>query len=255
MQVNVSGDTALDTYVTNNTLTLPLDGKLFYDVYEGYNLLTTVKRYPITAANATISILSSDPSVVTGVTDANNANILVTAHNKGKATLYIKIEYTAGGITYTLPLLLQFSVTEVDYGMYDGKSGTANAIAVPMVATGAYHSVALKADGTVYTWGYNGYGQLGDNSATDRHSPVRVIKSGGGYLTNIVAVAAGDHHSLALDANGVVWAWGKVRAKIRLPLSRRLTLQIAISASRPSQPGMTSPWHWIMPRAMCGSGD
>ena len=211
MQVNVSGDTALDVYVTNDTLTLPLDGKLFYDVYEGYNLLTTVKRYPITAANAIIRIFSSDPSVVTGVMDANNANILVTAHNKGKATLYINIEYSVAGsnIIYTLPLLLQFSVTEVDYGMYNGKNNTANAIAVPMVATGAYHSVALKADGTVYTWGYNGYGQLGDNSATDRHSPVRVIKSGGGYLTNIVAVAAGDNHSLALDANGAVWAWGK----------------------------------------------
>jgi len=48
------------------------------------------------------------------------------------------------------------------------------------------HSLAVKADGTVWAWGYNAYGQLGDGTTTQRNTPVQV--SG---LTNVVAVEAG----------------------------------------------------------------
>ena len=40
----------------------------------------------------------------------------------------------------------------------------------------AQHSAGLNADGTVYNWGYNWWGQLGDNTNTDRHTPVKVLK-------------------------------------------------------------------------------
>ena len=52
--------------------------------------------------------------------------------------------------------------------------------------------------------GTNTYGQIGDNTTTQRTSPVQV--SG---LTGVVAVAAGAHHSLALKSDGTVWAWGR----------------------------------------------
>ncbi|MGC9030112.1 MAG: RCC1 domain-containing protein [Desulfomonilaceae bacterium] len=65
------------------------------------------------------------------------------------------------------------------------------------------HSLALKSDGTVWAWGYNGYGQLGDGTTTNRLTPVQV--SG---LTNVVAIAAGGLHSLAKKSDGTVWAWG-----------------------------------------------
>ena len=54
------------------------------------------------------------------------------------------------------------------------------------IAGGGYHSLALKSDGTVWAWGYNGYGQLGDGSTTNRLTPVPV--SG---LTGVVAIAGG----------------------------------------------------------------
>lgn len=69
------------------------------------------------------------------------------------------------------------------------------------VAAGVYHSLALKSDGTVWAWGYNGYGQLGDNTTTQRTSPVQV-------LTGATAIAAGDYHSVAVKSDGTVWAWG-----------------------------------------------
>jgi alpha-tubulin suppressor-like RCC1 family protein len=73
----------------------------------------------------------------------------------------------------------------------------------PAITGGANHVVALKMDGTVYAVGSNGYGQLGDGTALDSGSPVRV--SG---LVDVTAVAAGDGHSVALTDDGTVWTWG-----------------------------------------------
>jgi len=71
------------------------------------------------------------------------------------------------------------------------------------VATGDYHTVALKDDGTVWSWGYNGQGQLGSGSTIDSDNPIAVTG-----LTNVIAVAAGGRHTLALKSDGTVWAWG-----------------------------------------------
>ncbi len=71
------------------------------------------------------------------------------------------------------------------------------------LAVGRAHSLALLSDGTVKAWGFNGNGELGDGTWTDRLSPVTV--SG---LTNVVAIAAIDNASLALKSDGTVWAWG-----------------------------------------------
>ncbi|MCK5353526.1 MAG: hypothetical protein KAJ63_00295, partial [Methyloprofundus sp.] len=65
------------------------------------------------------------------------------------------------------------------------------------------HSIALKANGTVWTWGRNKYGQLGNASKVDSHVPVQVVG-----LTGVTSVIAGGDHSLVLKSDGSVWAWG-----------------------------------------------
>jgi alpha-tubulin suppressor-like RCC1 family protein len=70
-------------------------------------------------------------------------------------------------------------------------------------AKGGNHILLLKDDGTVFAWGGNEYGQLGDGTTTDNPSAAQV-----GRLTNIKAIAAGGNHSLALTADGKIWAWG-----------------------------------------------
>ena len=65
------------------------------------------------------------------------------------------------------------------------------------------HTVALKNDGTVWAWGYNYFGQLGDGSNTQSNVPVQVEG-----LTDVAAVSAGDRHTVALKEDGTVWAWG-----------------------------------------------
>ena len=74
---------------------------------------------------------------------------------------------------------------------------------VKAVAAGVAHALALKQDGTVWSWGWNGEGQLGDGSTSNRAAPVQV--SG---LSDVVAISAHFRHSLALKRDGTVWAWG-----------------------------------------------
>ena len=80
-----------------------------------------------------------------------------------------------------------------------GKSGNRSRI-----AAGMWFYVAVKANGTVWTWGRNDFGQLGDGTTLTRSVPVQVPG-----LTDIVAVAAGPSDAVAVKADGTVWAWGR----------------------------------------------
>ncbi len=85
-------------------------------------------------------------------------------------------------------------------------SGLAN---IASLAAGQKHSVALGADGSVWTWGADSYGQLGRGAVTSQSIPVPVLG-----LTDVVQVSAGGDgygdgsHSLAVKQDGTVWAWG-----------------------------------------------
>ena len=95
--------------------------------------------------------------------------------------------------------------------------GTANSSSTPVVvsmpagvtatavAAGADHSVALGSNGSVYDWGYNGFGQLGDGTTNDSKTPVKVTLPAGVTPT---AVAAGQYMTEILDSAGDVYAWG-----------------------------------------------
>jgi alpha-tubulin suppressor-like RCC1 family protein len=72
------------------------------------------------------------------------------------------------------------------------------------VSAGTGHSLGLRANGTVWGWGLNSSGQLGDGTTTDQSSPVSVI----GGFTNWVQVSAGGAHSIGARTNGTVWGWG-----------------------------------------------
>lgn len=79
----------------------------------------------------------------------------------------------------------------------------------PSAAAGSEGTLAIKSDGSVYAWGKNDYGQVGDGTTTQRNSPTRVSTSTG--LGSVVKLAAGGGTSgsiLALDANGQLWSWG-----------------------------------------------
>ena len=71
------------------------------------------------------------------------------------------------------------------------------------IAGGGAHSAALAADGTLWTWGRNNFGQLGDGTAAaTRPAPVQVVGSGW------AGVSAGDLHTLGIKRSGALYAWG-----------------------------------------------
>ena len=70
------------------------------------------------------------------------------------------------------------------------------------ISTGASHCLAIKNDGTVWAWGWNDYGQLGDGSFESKNRPIQV------KIKNIVKVSSGGLHSVALTTEGTVFAWG-----------------------------------------------
>lgn len=73
------------------------------------------------------------------------------------------------------------------------------------ISCGSTHTAAVKTDGTLWLWGSNLYGQLGDNSTTKRSSPVQTIALG----TNWQQVSCGgSSHTAAIKADGTLWSWG-----------------------------------------------
>lgn len=87
--------------------------------------------------------------------------------------------------------------------IFDSKDENQKIYAID-VAAGAYHTVVLKSDGTVWTTGYNGYGQLGDGTTDNQVDFIKVE----GIPEKVVAVSANYYTSYALTENGNVYGWG-----------------------------------------------
>jgi alpha-tubulin suppressor-like RCC1 family protein len=133
-----------------------------------------------------------------------------------------EVEAIAGGQGHTLALKSDGTVLAWGYNR-DGELGdgtnddsptpvrvkdfhdpTGNLSGVEAIAAGSSHSLALKKDGTVWAWGDNFFGELGDGKTkTDSPKPVRASD-----LKGVRAIEGGGWFSLALKNDGSVWAWG-----------------------------------------------
>jgi alpha-tubulin suppressor-like RCC1 family protein len=71
------------------------------------------------------------------------------------------------------------------------------------VSAGMLHSLAVKSDGTLWAWGENRFGQLGDGTRTVRKLPVFV-------MNDVVFACAGTYHSIAIKSDHTLWTWGLI---------------------------------------------
>ena len=85
---------------------------------------------------------------------------------------------------------------------------------IVQISAGNHHTLALDSGGSVWAWGHNAFGQLGNGTANDSSSPVAVNWSGTSVTLPIIDISGGggivgtDGQSFATDSAGVVWAWG-----------------------------------------------
>ncbi len=146
------------------------------------------------------------------------------------ATDYIVIVISESGLVYTWgensygelgngTNVTSYTPVKVLKGAYSGTTylGDNPTNKVTKVAVGTNYNLALTTDGTVYAWGNNiGYGQLGDGTTTNRNTPIKVLKGsyagtanlGDNSANKIVDIGIGGYHSLAMSADGLVYAWG-----------------------------------------------
>jgi alpha-tubulin suppressor-like RCC1 family protein len=92
--------------------------------------------------------------------------------------------------------------TNTDQSTPVAVSGASNIVAI---TAGYYHSLALKADGTLLGWGAGSYGQLGDGTSDDKPVPTPITNP---LASNIIAISANGSYSMALKSDGTILAWG-----------------------------------------------
>ena len=155
-----------------------------------------------------------------GTSEATNSTVTTTndtSRGIEQVSGLSEIVALSAGVAHSLALKSDGTVWTWGYNYYgqlgNGTSGTNSDRGIPVqvkelsgvvsIRAGAYHSLAVKSDGTVWTWGHNNDGQLGNGVITDSSTPVQVIG-----LNSMVAVAGGENHSLALKSDGTVWVWG-----------------------------------------------
>lgn len=80
---------------------------------------------------------------------------------------------------------------------------TVCAASINQLNVGSHHTITLLDDGTVWAWGYNNKGQLGDGTTADRTTPVKLQ-----LLSSVKSISCGANHTLAVKNDGTVWAWG-----------------------------------------------
>jgi alpha-tubulin suppressor-like RCC1 family protein len=107
----------------------------------------------------------------------------------------------------------QNSVTGVPFGQLGDNTGINRSTPVTtfaggtnwkQVTAGGFHTAAIKTDGTLWVWGRNNNSQLGDNTTTNRLTPVTTFSGGSDWKQ----VDCGNNHTAAIKTDGTLWVWG-----------------------------------------------
>ncbi|MCL2030989.1 MAG: hypothetical protein FWG93_05535, partial [Oscillospiraceae bacterium] len=125
--------------------------------------------------------------------------------------------YTVGGSTVTVPIGRHSAIAANDFWAFAVKndntlwawnqtgSPVKDADNVVSVSVSTGHIMFIRTDGSLWGFGINNEGQLGDGTTTDRTNPESAVK----VMDGVAAVSAGNRHTLAVKTDGSLWAWGQ----------------------------------------------
>ena len=178
------------------------------------NNVTSIKFY---SSNPDVATVNETTGVVTPVAGRyGTATITAYAHKETSVSV-TEDDGNGGTTTVTKTQINNVFIAETVITVAGYNENSKKIKAVPQTASGENFTVALKSDGSVWAWGADTYGQLGDHDSAgaEKAYPVEVtiaVASGTETtytpLTNIKAIAAGGAHALALTRDGKIYAWG-----------------------------------------------
>ncbi len=177
-----------------------------------FSTLSTPCRVTVLTAPTAKALVSWGTNFAGQVGDGSTVNIRPPTVQPG----LFDMQQAVGGVLHTVALrsggtLLSWGTQnsgELGNNQYSGQALTPVPVSglteVMQLAAGDRHTLAVRRDGSLWAWGYNGYGQLGDGTVSDRIVPVTSLAS----LGCVAQVACGANFSMALKADGTVTAWG-----------------------------------------------
>jgi hypothetical protein len=203
----------------------------------------TLKSIAVTVNSTTIPVTTFQDTTATGTYSDGTTKALTVAGGlawttkSGNATI-ASVATASGRITGVAV------GTETINATQDGVTGSVTVtVTAPWkeVSAGGFQTIARRADGKLYAWGQNNWGQLGDSSTTARTAPVLV--SNGAATTAWTKIAVGDQFAIGLRAGtstgtatgGTLWAWG-------LNSNGQLGLGDQTNRSVPTQIGKDATW-------------
>ena len=111
---------------------------------------------------------------------------------------------TDGSLRDASRSLQDASITDAANDAAPNDAGSLGAVSAHLFSAGWWTTCAVRDGGSLYCWGYNGTGAVGDGTQADRHSPVLI-----GGLPAIAQVGVASYGACALTTTGTVWCWGQ----------------------------------------------